>query len=47
MFLLFANNLKIFKVLKNVDNCTNLQRDISRFENWCLINGLSMNNDKC
>lgn len=47
MFLLFADDLNVFKVIKNVNDCTNLQSDISRFENWCSINDVSINTNKC
>lgn len=47
MFLTIADDLKIFKLLNNDDDCTNLQLYNSRFERWYSMNGLFINTDKC
>lgn len=45
--LLFADDFKIFRQIKTVSDCTQLQLDIDRLTNWCDINCLYLNIRKC
>jgi hypothetical protein len=42
-YLLFADDLKIYRTITNVDDCKLLQHDINSVHNWCLANGMKMN----
>lgn len=46
-FLLFADDLKVFKVVSSIDHCLELQSDIDRVAVWCHVNGMSLNLGKC
>ena len=46
-FLLYADDLKIFKTIKNVLDASALQRDLNRFLQWCEVNQLYLNAKKC
>jgi hypothetical protein len=39
---LFADDLKIYRTIINVDDCKVLQHDIS-VHNWCLVNSMKIN----
>jgi hypothetical protein len=41
--LLFADDLKIYRSINNVDDCKLLQHDIDSVQNWCLDNGMKLN----
>jgi hypothetical protein len=45
--LLFADDLKMYRVISNLNDCMALQEDIHRFEAWCLGNGMHINSSKC
>jgi hypothetical protein len=45
-YLLFADDLKINRSIRNVDDCKRLQHDIDSVKNWCLGNGMKLNLDK-
>lgn len=45
--LMFADDIKIFKIIKNVSDCLELQKDIEVFEKWCMQNDLRLNFSKC
>lgn len=45
--LLYADDLKIFKVIRDPVDCLMLQRDIDCVSTWCLDNHLLLNVDKC
>lgn len=45
--LMFADDLKIFRVIRDVDDCHALQHDLSVVEHWCLENNLPLNINKC
>jgi hypothetical protein len=45
--LLYADDTKIFKVIKTYADCTLLQNDLLSFETYCARNNLFLNNDKC
>lgn len=47
LFLGFADDLKIFKIVRNRGDCLALQDDLNRFSHWCNINRLTLNTDKC
>ncbi|RVE41474.1 hypothetical protein evm_013878 [Chilo suppressalis] len=46
-FLLFADDTKIFSIIKSVEDCVRLQEDLDRLCDYCTINKLTMNVDKC
>jgi hypothetical protein len=41
--LLFADDLKIYRSISNVDDCKLLQHDIDSVQNWCLDNSMKLN----
>lgn len=45
--LLFADDLKLYSVVKNVADCEKLQRDINEVLQWSEINNLKFNITKC
>lgn len=45
--LLFADDLKIYSRINNINDCRLLQADIERVENWCRTNKLALNPTKC
>lgn len=45
--LMFADDAKIFKKIRSVDDCGQLQNDIETFIRWCEINHLEINREKC
>lgn len=45
--LLYADDLKIFRIIHTTDDCALLQDDINRVEEWCIINKFKMNISKC
>jgi hypothetical protein len=44
--LLFANNLKIYRSISDVNDCKLLQHNIDSVQNWCLDNGMKLNLSK-
>jgi hypothetical protein len=42
-FLLFADDLKIFHVIKCVEDCKLLQSDVGCVEKWCIENYMKIN----
>lgn len=46
-FLLFADDLKIFKEISSLDDCRLLQSDLDGIMNWCLVNEMEFNIEKC
>lgn len=46
-FLLFADDCKLFKRIDSTSDQLALQADIDNFYNWCELNSLSVNTDKC
>ncbi|XP_044761984.1 uncharacterized protein LOC123319186 [Coccinella septempunctata] len=46
-FLLFADDLKIFRIIRTVYDCMLLQNDLNTLSSWCLLNRLPLNIDKC
>lgn len=45
--LLFADDLKIFLSIKSISDCQRLQNDLNRLHDWCVINDMNLNIDKC
>ena len=45
--LLFVDDLKLFKTLKNVLAASDLQRDLDALSSWCQHYRLYLNYDKC
>lgn len=45
--LLFADDLKIFKCIRNIQDCLLLQIDLNSVVNWCSNNNLHLNIKKC
>jgi hypothetical protein len=41
-YLLFADDLKIYHTIINVDDCKLLQHDINSVHNWCLVTGMKI-----
>lgn len=46
-FLLYADDIKIFKKIHCLDDCLILQRSLERINDWCLNNNLQLNMGKC
>lgn len=46
-FLIFADDLKIYKTITNKGDCELLQKDINSVQQWACNNGLSFNIKKC
>jgi hypothetical protein len=46
-FLVFADDVKIYKTVNSLDDCLELQRNLNGFGIWCKKNGLSVNVKKC
>jgi hypothetical protein len=45
--LLYADDLKIYKIIKTQLDVFDLQEDVRRIENWCARNGMKLNVCKC
>lgn len=45
--LLYADDLKIYSIIKNLNDCIAFQRDIDTFLQWCVYNGMELNFSKC
>lgn len=45
--LLYADDLKIYRIVKSVLDCCALQSDIDRLTSWCRMNGMQTNPSKC
>jgi len=46
-FLLFADDMKLFSIIKNTNDAILLQGDLDSFHYWTMINCLDLNIDKC
>ena len=46
-YLLFADDLKIFKSIRSNDDALTLQKALSEFAKWCALNDLNLNPAKC
>lgn len=47
LVLLFADDCKIYKLIRTIDDCHLLQRDLVILSNWCTTNKLELNVKKC
>lgn len=45
--LLYADDTKIFRIVKNISDCEKLQDDLNNLVSYCEINNLFLNLDKC
>ena len=45
--LLYADDAKIFKIIREREDCTKLQMDLVNFDKYCTSNELFLNLDKC
>lgn len=46
-YLLYADDLKIFKKIRHVTDLVDVQNDLNRLNIWCLNNRLALNGKKC
>ncbi|CAK1603716.1 unnamed protein product [Parnassius mnemosyne] len=46
-FLLYADDLKVYRSVKSLNDCEKLQEDLDRLSNYCLINKLQLSIPKC
>lgn len=46
-FLLFADDLKFYRTVSNINDCILLQSDLDRLVLWCSENGMDLNVKKC
>jgi len=46
-FLLLADDLKLFDIIRCQNNIMLLQNDLNSSQKWCDINGMSLNIEKC
>lgn len=46
-FLLYADDLKVFKQISNEQDCVEFQRDLDRFSDYCSFNKLYLSLPKC
>ncbi|KAG7309384.1 hypothetical protein JYU34_005343 [Plutella xylostella] len=45
--LLYADDLKVFRKVNDVNDCLSIQNDINKIANWCSNNMMSLNVKKC
>lgn len=45
--LMYADDLKIYRIISSLIDCAALQQDIDNVANWCVTNGMEMNALKC
>jgi hypothetical protein len=45
--LLFVDDLKIYNKINSMEDTRKLQRSLDNIDNWCAINQLSVNTEKC
>jgi len=46
-YLMYADDLKIFSVIKSHEDCKRLQLNLDRVNDWCVRNNLHLNTKKC
>ena len=44
---LFADDLKICRIIKSLEDCMKLQEDLNAVSKWCQLNGMQLNVSKC
>lgn len=47
LILMFADDLKLYKIIHNIEDCLSLQSNLNCFSDWCLQNKLTLNVNKC
>jgi hypothetical protein len=47
LFLLYADDLKLFYNIRSEQDCVRIQDDLCRVVSWCESNGLELNISKC
>lgn len=45
--LLYADDLKIFEMVRSSEDCERIQRNLDKISNWCVLNKLPLNPQKC
>lgn len=45
--LMYADDLKLYRIVTSVLDCVALQSDVQRLEEWCSLNGMEVNASKC
>lgn len=45
--LLYADDTKLFRIVRSIDDCRKLQEDLNALYDYCLSNQLFLNSDKC
>ena len=45
--LLYADDCKMYRSVRNPEGCSLLQEDLNSFFQWCLRNKMSLNASKC
>ena len=45
--LMFADDVKLYKKITSLNDCTDLQQDLNKLSEWCNKNRLKLNTDKC
>lgn len=45
--LMYADDLKIYRIISSSIDCAALQQDIDTVSSWCVLNGMEMNAIKC
>lgn len=46
-YLFFADDLKIFRHIRNGNDCALLQSEVSKLYDWCFNNSMTLNSEKC
>lgn len=44
---MFADDLKMYRIISSVVDCIALQQDIDTVDSWCVSNGMLLNAGKC
>lgn len=45
--LMFADDVKLYMPIRDISDSKSLQNDLDNLTNWCLANGMSLNQGKC
>ncbi|KAG7303291.1 hypothetical protein JYU34_011770 [Plutella xylostella] len=45
--LAYADDVKIYRPINDIDDCEILQKDINTILRWCVVNDMKLNNEKC
>lgn len=46
-YLLYADDVKIYYAIHSEEDCAKLQQNLNRLNNWCILNRLPLNINKC